>query len=141
MERRPGKRVTVYAEGTKADARPAKLTAEEERVVRMVHGVRVAPTAPLARVADGSSELADDRNGALSRRAQPRGGERSRAPIAVCRRAGQIENHPRSSPQALISTAPWRHSGGFRSEGLERAGGPRPRRARGDRPHQSLLTC
>jgi len=60
MERRPGKKVTVYAEGTKADARPANLTAEEERVVRMVHGVRVAPTAPLARVADGSSELADE---------------------------------------------------------------------------------
>jgi len=51
--------VTV-AEGTKADARPAKLTAEEERVVRMIHGIRVAPTAPLARVAGGSSELADE---------------------------------------------------------------------------------
>jgi len=60
VERRPGKRVTVCAEGPKADARPAKLTAEEERVVRMVHGVRVAPTAPLARVADGASELADE---------------------------------------------------------------------------------
>ncbi len=60
MERRPGKRVTVSAEGTKADARPATLNAEEERVVRMVHGVRVAPTALLARVADGASELADE---------------------------------------------------------------------------------
>lgn len=60
MERRAGKRVTVCAEGIKADARPAKLTAEEERVVRMVHGIRAAPTAPLARVADDASELADE---------------------------------------------------------------------------------
>lgn len=60
MEHRPGKRANVCVEGIKADARPAELTAEEERVVRMVHGIRVAPTAPLARVADGSSELADE---------------------------------------------------------------------------------
>ena len=60
MERGPGKKVTVCAEGIKADARLAKLTAEEERVVRMVHGIRVAPTAPLARVAEGAFELADE---------------------------------------------------------------------------------
>lgn len=60
MERRPGKKVTVCADGNNVDGRAAKLTAEEERVVRMAHGLRVDPAAPLARHASGGSELADE---------------------------------------------------------------------------------
>lgn len=59
MERRAGKKVTVCAEGADIDGR-AELTLEEERVVRMVHGLSVEPTAPLAQKATVGSELADE---------------------------------------------------------------------------------
>ena len=59
MERRPGKKVTV-ADGLYVDGRAPKLSAEEERVIRMVHGARLDTTAPLEQLAGSGSELGDE---------------------------------------------------------------------------------
>jgi hypothetical protein len=60
MERRPGRTAIVCAELVKAPAKAAELTADEERAVRMLHGITVDPSAPLAQAAGGVSELADE---------------------------------------------------------------------------------
>ncbi len=61
MERKLGRTATIAPDEVKASLSKEKgLTAEEEKAVRMCHGVTVDPDAPLARAALGSTELADE---------------------------------------------------------------------------------
>src|SRR4030081_1072776 len=60
MERKPGSTATVSTEETRtALSTSGGLTSEEEKVVRMHHGMVVDAKAPLARAAGGSADLAD----------------------------------------------------------------------------------
>jgi len=60
MERKPGRTATVSTEEAKdAFSTSDGLTAEEEKVVRMHHGMVVDASAPLAKAAGASADLAD----------------------------------------------------------------------------------
>ena len=60
MERKPGRTATISsAEARDAFSPSDKLTGEEEKVVRMHHGMVVDASAPLAKAAGGSADLAD----------------------------------------------------------------------------------
>jgi hypothetical protein len=60
MERKPGRTATISTEEAKAPlSTSGKLTGEEEKVVRMHHGMVVDASAPLAKAAGGSADLAD----------------------------------------------------------------------------------
>jgi hypothetical protein len=59
MERTPQTKAGAEALRTELD-RSRRLTPEEERALRMVHGLGVRPDAPLARLAPDGSELADE---------------------------------------------------------------------------------
>jgi len=58
MERTPKKKAGAVLEALRA--RQQVLTPQEERAVRMVHGLGVRADAPLARLAPEGSELADE---------------------------------------------------------------------------------
>jgi len=58
MERTPKKQPGAVSEALRTKARV--LTPEEERAVRMVHGLAVRTDAPLARAAPEGSELGDE---------------------------------------------------------------------------------
>jgi hypothetical protein len=58
MERTPKKKAGAVVEALRT--RDRVLTPQEERTVRMVHGLGVAPDAPLARIAAEGTELADE---------------------------------------------------------------------------------
>jgi hypothetical protein len=60
MERKPGRTATVAASELKTALSEAELTAEEEKVVRMGHGVPVDPNVPLAKAAARATHLADE---------------------------------------------------------------------------------
>lgn len=60
MERKPGGTATVSTEEARdAFSTSDGLTAEEEKVVRMHHGMVVDSSAPLAKAARGSADLSD----------------------------------------------------------------------------------
>jgi hypothetical protein len=60
MERKPGRTATISTEEAKAAfSKSGELTGEEEKVVRMHHGMVVDANAPLAKAAGGSADLAD----------------------------------------------------------------------------------
>jgi len=58
MERTPKKKAGAVLEALRA--REQVLTPQEERAVRMVHGLGVRADAPLARLAPEGTELADE---------------------------------------------------------------------------------
>ncbi len=58
MERTPKKQAGAVIEALRTNHRV--LAPEEERAVRMVHGLGVRSDAPLARIAPDGSELADE---------------------------------------------------------------------------------
>ncbi len=58
MERTPKKKAGAILEALRA--REQVLTPQEERAVRMVHGLGVRADAPLARLAPEGTELADE---------------------------------------------------------------------------------
>jgi hypothetical protein len=62
MERKVGTRaVEVETQSVQRNLNTSKtVTAEEDKALRMRHGVRVAPEAPLAQAAASGSELADE---------------------------------------------------------------------------------
>src|SRR5260370_6056714 len=60
MERKPGRTATISTEESRdAFSTSGGLTGEEEKVVRMHHGMVVDASAPLAKAAGGSADLAD----------------------------------------------------------------------------------
>jgi hypothetical protein len=61
MERKLGRTATIAPEEVKASlSKEGGLTAEEEKVLRMSHGISVEPDSPLGKAASGSAELADE---------------------------------------------------------------------------------
>jgi hypothetical protein len=58
MERTPKKKAGAVTEALRTQDR--HLAPDEERAVRMLHGVSIRPDAPLARIAAEGSELADE---------------------------------------------------------------------------------
>jgi hypothetical protein len=58
MERTPKKQPGAVVEALRT--RDRALTPQEERAVRMVHGIGVTQGAPLARIAQEGTELADE---------------------------------------------------------------------------------
>lgn len=60
MERKVASTVELTTEQVRTSLRKARLSAEEERALRMRQGVTVEKDAPLARAAGDNAELADE---------------------------------------------------------------------------------